>query len=134
VWSRQFGFGQVIVGGDPPFVRWLDGLEGHVAAADVQPMSEAEYDGQVFRRMRAERWITECAYGADFAEGTEEPWVRDDDGFWILTSRRRSSVDPTRTVPRPDMSDIDGCVESGRPASVPPGATVVRCNVTRYVR
>ena len=44
-WSRQFGFGQVILGGDRPFVRWLDGLEGYVAAGDVQPMSEAEYDG-----------------------------------------------------------------------------------------
>ena len=131
VWSRQFGFGQVIVGGDRPFVRWLDGLECHVAAGDVQPMSEAEYDGHVIRRMRTERWITVSAYGHDFAEDTEEPWVRDDDGFWILISRRRSTVDPTRTVPRPDMSDIDGCIQTVGPAATRPGVPVVHCKVTQ---
>ncbi len=56
--SRFHGLGEVVLSGDTPRVRFLDGLETFVSEDTITSVPSDEYDAEIRNRMEIERYLT----------------------------------------------------------------------------
>ncbi len=91
--SSMFGFGQVLVEGEEPKVRFLDGRECHVAEESLTIVPTADFESEIANRTLWNRYLTLCVCGRGGLDGCEPLWVRDDEGIW--TSPEKQRQEPT---------------------------------------
>ena len=58
-----FGLGQVVVDGDPPLVRFLDGRECHVTEELLTIVPTEDFEAEIANRTLWNRFLTLCVCG-----------------------------------------------------------------------
>ena len=85
VHSPIHGFGQVLVGGRLPLVRFLDGPETLVPAEELSFISNERFAEEIANRTRIDNATLVWAYGRDALRKYGEHWRQDEAGIWTTS-------------------------------------------------
>ena len=86
-----FGLGQVVMDGDPPLVRFLDGCERHVGEESLTIVPTEVFEAEIANQTLWNRFLTLCVCGRHGLDDCEPLWVRDEDGIWASPGRQRET-------------------------------------------